>query len=590
MRTAHDGHTALVASEAFRPEIVVLDLGMPRMDGSASKNQEKRVAFNRMVKESAAGDFKLVVCYDAARFTRFENLKKEGDTPKKILRSNGVILDTVKEGFFYWDKPEGRWNDQAYAENSAAAALNLSKDSNRGRVNVLGLGFWPVGCYPYGYDRNYSDGVRSVFVRRAERYSKGRKWHCRLVVNDAEAAVVNEVFDLLVNKRWSRRQIAAHLNERGVPPPVGPQQVKTSGLWNGYSVLTILKEKAYVGITTLGHGRKKGTVHNRIAQAEQPGSCPPIVDPVLWHQAQEVIRERLDAKTKPQTSRGGILSGFLLCGHCGYRLSKHIDRSPSGKYVTYNGASASRQKSFPCKAYRVREDALLPQVSDWLVQRIDAELLASLQISPPTCEGRSAEEEMLEAQVKALEAKVTNGQGSALLAPATARAAVWAMVTKWREDLESAKQKLALLQAVRNAPELEDFKGWWDSVKPELVRARAGELVRIDSAQSDILDAPRTFAEVNGISGPQTLSCGETFDPKTPKAYGGIRFSYTVDKDRLRALLARLGLKVRIWWEKKESRASRREVLYRIKDVHVEATVSLNADTSVTGHAASPGP
>jgi CheY-like chemotaxis protein len=32
-RTAHDGPSALEAAEAFRPEVVFLDIGLPRMDG-----------------------------------------------------------------------------------------------------------------------------------------------------------------------------------------------------------------------------------------------------------------------------------------------------------------------------------------------------------------------------------------------------------------------------------------------------------------------------------------------------------------------------------------------------------------------------
>jgi CheY-like chemotaxis protein len=33
VRTAHDGPTALQVAEAFRPEAVLLDIGLPRMDG-----------------------------------------------------------------------------------------------------------------------------------------------------------------------------------------------------------------------------------------------------------------------------------------------------------------------------------------------------------------------------------------------------------------------------------------------------------------------------------------------------------------------------------------------------------------------------
>lgn len=33
VRTAHDGEQALAEADAFRPELVLMDIGMPRMDG-----------------------------------------------------------------------------------------------------------------------------------------------------------------------------------------------------------------------------------------------------------------------------------------------------------------------------------------------------------------------------------------------------------------------------------------------------------------------------------------------------------------------------------------------------------------------------
>ena len=33
VRTAHDGEEALAEAESFRPELVLMDIGMPRMDG-----------------------------------------------------------------------------------------------------------------------------------------------------------------------------------------------------------------------------------------------------------------------------------------------------------------------------------------------------------------------------------------------------------------------------------------------------------------------------------------------------------------------------------------------------------------------------
>jgi CheY-like chemotaxis protein len=42
VRTVHDGVEALAVSKRFKPEVVLLDLGMPRMDGYEAARQMRR--------------------------------------------------------------------------------------------------------------------------------------------------------------------------------------------------------------------------------------------------------------------------------------------------------------------------------------------------------------------------------------------------------------------------------------------------------------------------------------------------------------------------------------------------------------------
>lgn len=523
---------------------------------SASKEPEKRVAFNQMIANAHAQDFRVVVTYDASRFSRFDNI--EGSTPKQILRSNGIILDTTKEGEFDWRTPEGRWKDMAYCESNKALSLNISKDSNRGRLHYMALGFWPNGVVPYGYDKEYTNGTETLFRRRHERYRKPRDWHLRLVVNEAEAEVVRLCFDLFVNKLWSRRQIATHLTGRGVPPPLG-QHGKSNGCWDGYSVLTILTEKAYVGIATVGSGRHSRAAHNRMEKAEQPSrACPALVDPHVWHEAQEQIERRREDKAKPQPGRAGILSGFVKCGHCGYRLSKAAPARYGGGVVYYSCTSTTRRPHLGCKSYRVGEEDLMPKVTAWLVASVDAELLDTLQASPADEEGHSAEEAILAGHVKALEAKVKGATESALLAPPSAREAAWAMVSKWQEELEQAKQKLSLLQGLRHAPELAGFKEWWTQARTSLLdwsKVNPGEVV------AEFCPGARL----------------DSYDPE-----GLIEAE---KRDRLRALLARLGFEAKVWWELNTHRGQR-EAKHFVKDVQIKASVDLAAGPFMPGSSA----
>lgn len=520
---------------------------------SASKDPHKRTAFNRMIADSGAQEFKVVVCYDAARFTRYDNI--EGSTPKQILRSNGVILDTTKEGEFDWNAPEGRWKDMAYCEANRALSLNISKDSIRGRLALVALGYWPNGIVPYAYDREYVDGTSTTFKRRHERFRKPRSSHLRLVVNEPEAAIVREVFDLYVNRLWSRRQIAMELTRRRVPPPLA-QHGRSEGGWQGLMVLTMLREKAYIGVATIGNGRQCRAAHNRVSPTERAGACPAIVDAPLWHRAQERIKERAESKAKPQPGRGGILSGFVHCGRCEYALSKSAPSRYNGQVVHYHCTSAQVRPHLGCGCWRVNEEALLPRVCKWLVESIDAEVLDALQASPAQDDGRSADEALLAEQVRVLTERVTGATESALLAPPGAREAAWGMVARMQDDLERARQQLALVQAVRNAPELGGFRAWWEEMKETI-------LIWV-SYPNGSCAAPTVEVILSG----QELSTADD-QPLCPVIL------YPADKDRLRALLTRLGFTVKVWWELNPNRRKQRDPKYLVHDVQIGAEVDL---------------
>jgi DNA invertase Pin-like site-specific DNA recombinase len=93
---------------------------------SGSKDVNKRIAFMAMLHDSNSGQFDVIVCWDLSRFGRLDSI--DGAFAKGILRTNGVHLDTVKDGDFRWDTSEGRWKDMAFSEAAHAQARATSKD------------------------------------------------------------------------------------------------------------------------------------------------------------------------------------------------------------------------------------------------------------------------------------------------------------------------------------------------------------------------------------------------------------------------------------------------------------------------------
>src|SRR5262245_35874619 len=79
---------------------------------SASKCDERRLEYQQLLIDSSSGEWQAVLCWSTSRFTR--NHPHEAATGKKILRSNGVYLDTVKEGRIDWNTFEGVMKDTLF--------------------------------------------------------------------------------------------------------------------------------------------------------------------------------------------------------------------------------------------------------------------------------------------------------------------------------------------------------------------------------------------------------------------------------------------------------------------------------------------
>jgi site-specific DNA recombinase len=143
---------------------------------------------------------------------------------------------------------------------------------------------------------------------------EGERQTARLVLHETEAESVRLIFSLCVERRWSCRQIAAHLNELDVPTPFrGLSHLHwktgrpTGGLWTGEQVARILHNTSYYG-TRYYNKRSRREV---IAQ-----EVPALIPRETWDLAQI----RLQALQRPRTRPGQrfyTLRGLLRCGECG---------------------------------------------------------------------------------------------------------------------------------------------------------------------------------------------------------------------------------------------------------------------------------
>lgn len=499
-----------------------------------------RTEFSQMIADSKSGDFRLVVCWDASRFARLDPL--DGAAIKKILRDNGVSLDTAKEGLFDWSTSEGRWKDQGLTEVNAAYSRNLSKEAISGRLQLIHNNQWPNGGVPYGYDRLYTDGTQNMRFKRHQPFRKPRNWKRYLVINVDEASIIKWIFHEFAERDTGLRQIARRLEAKGVPTP-DPTERNKRGKWCKATVRKILSNKAYIGIGHIGTGpknTKRQAKFNRIEPTEVPGCCPAIIASDVFERVQVKLTKNAGRKCQP--TKAGILSGFLVCGHCNRKMHKANARCRTGcnDYVCQSPQLTSNDTG--CRNWRVYEEDMLPRVMEWLVDSIDVEVLKAMQAKPETV--KLNEVNILKDKIETLSENITVSTRNLLrLKNPDIIPDIEAEITAMRVELETLKARLKIVE--QSGKMLDGLDEWWHGIRDRLILV----------GQKPV----ELFVDEDDPEGPTTYSeCpGETV---------------WTDPSRFRSFLDSIGFRASITFTERQGRRKRAEQRY------VPASVEITAD------------
>ncbi len=443
---------------------------------SGSKDQEKRVEFRRMLVDIAAGTpAKVVVCWNRARFGRLDAY--DGADPVKILRSNGLILDTVKEGEFDFKETGGRWKDFAFSEAAKEYAISISADSLSGRLAALRAGYWCNGAVPYGYDRQYVDSTGEVVavVPRRIPTTRPARSKLKLAENTAEANIVRELFAQFADGDTSLLALASNLTKRKIPSPDTLQkksQRTASGNegWNSDTIKAILKNRAYLGIGSIGRGRKR-EVFNKAEFLEVPGVCPALITPELFARVQAKFGRNAEAKRNIQPAKAGLLSGFVYCGHCRFRCGKREDGDPDLRPANmpvlnrYICSSPGKRPHLGCRQWSVREDALLPLVLDGLIKNIDAQMLVLKEARP--ADQKVTDREIIQTQHDRLKQDIDKATRNYLKAPDHLLGTLSEHITEMKKEVLELERRLQLEDAMKPNGALAGLSETWDKFKKQ---------------------------------------------------------------------------------------------------------------------------
>ena len=159
----------------------------------------------------------------------------------------------------------------------------------------------------YGYDRGNGQKIQSV--------------------NEDEAQIVREIFDMYVNQNMPLNNIARVLNLRKIP-------TKKNTVWQRKNIKNILKNSNYIGRVRHFIGEEKYTENDGLHEA--------IISEELFDQAQRIISATpsLTATKKPKDCNYYL--GLLFCGKCGKKMTTH------GRYKTLTDGSKQYYGSYRC--------------------------------------------------------------------------------------------------------------------------------------------------------------------------------------------------------------------------------------------------
>lgn len=173
----------------------------------------------------------------------------------------------------------------------------------------------------------------------------------KIIINEEQAVIVREIFDLYTNQNISSSEIAKKLNERGIATKFNLEWKKAvekdrtnlkalkkaqKNFWHRSSVDKILRNELYAGryyywklrsenlITSYADWRVKRKI-KRVPNPKQshvPFDCPAIIDRELYERTLYELKKRQKITTKTPH----LFTWLIECWLCGKRYGWYINR------------------------------------------------------------------------------------------------------------------------------------------------------------------------------------------------------------------------------------------------------------------------
>ncbi len=300
------------------------------ISGTKTKNRKE---FQRMMADAEHGLFDLVLVKDISRFSRntvdlLQNVRR--------LKALGIETQFLTANMTSMGNSEfvltmfGALAQEESANTSKRVKFGKKLNAEKGRVpNIV-----------YGYDKTIGD-------------------YFNLAINEAEAAVIRQVYRWYIDEGYGSARIAAMLNEQGV-------RTKRDCQWSQNAVCRILSNELYTGKIINGKqeiadfltGRRAEKDESEWMVVDKPGLR--IIEPETFERAQQVMKSRGRAfkVDRERQSNKYLFSTLIKCKECGWSF-RRIVRTYKNTYVRWacSGHNGNGADSCP-NAVTLDEDDL----------------------------------------------------------------------------------------------------------------------------------------------------------------------------------------------------------------------------------------
>lgn len=330
---------------------------------SAFKDVDKRVQFQKMIKDSAKKLFEAVVVY---KFDRFARNRFDSAVYENKLEKNKVKLLSATEVIS--DGPEGVILKSVIVGMTEYYSLELSQKINRGLKESALKCQSTGGITPLGY----------------------KVVNKKYVINETTAPIVKEAFELYDNNT-SINEICRIFNSKGY-------KTATGGKFNKNSFHRMLENDFYIGTYKYKDFIKKKGV-------------PAIISDSLFERVQGKLKNQKTKQSRGKAKTNYLLSYKLICGKCGAKMFGDSGTSKSGK-VYYYYTCDNKKKNGTCDSGRIRKDFIENIVFEQAIKLLTTETIDELATMAVNECRRIIEEDTLvpalEDELKATETKIEN--------------------------------------------------------------------------------------------------------------------------------------------------------------------------------------